>query len=83
MRILLQQPPAPGDAPRYLQLTLQPDLFGSWELLHESGVVGGRARLRCEVFTQAKPAQRAFEKTRDIHLQRGYQITYTSGVAPR
>jgi len=39
--------------------------------------------LRCEVFAQAEPAQRAFEKTRDIHLQRGYQITYTSGVAPR
>ncbi|MGE8209903.1 MAG: hypothetical protein ACN6RH_10315 [Stenotrophomonas rhizophila] len=82
MRVFLQHHPGGTEPARYLQLTLQPDLFGSWELLHESGVVGGRARLRCEVFAQAEPAQRAFEKTRDIHLQRGYQITYTSGVAP-
>ena len=41
MRILLQQRPVPGEAPRYLQLTLQPDLFGGWVLLRESGQIGG------------------------------------------
>lgn len=83
MRVFLQHHPGGTEPARYLQLTLQPDLFGCWELLCESGQVGGRAQLRREVFTQAEVAQRAFDKARDLQLQRGYQITYTSGVAPR
>ncbi|WP_312237604.1 WGR domain-containing protein [Stenotrophomonas sp.] len=83
MRVFLQQHPSATEPARYLQLTLQPDLFGGWELLRESGLVGGRAQLRRELFLQAEPAHRAFEKARDAQLQRGYQITYTSGVAPR
>ncbi|MCF7749160.1 WGR domain-containing protein [Bacillus subtilis subsp. subtilis] len=83
MRVFLQQHPGGAEPARYLQLTLQTDLFGRWELLRESGQVGGRAQLRREVFAQAEPAQRAFEKARDAQLQHGYQITYTSGVAPR
>ncbi len=74
MRILLQQPPAPGEAPRYLQLTLQPDLFGGWELLRESGRVGSRSQLRRELFLQADEARHAFEKARDAELHRGFQI---------
>ena len=46
MRLFLQQRPAAGESPRYVQLTLQPDLFGSWELLRESGQIGGRAQLK-------------------------------------
>ncbi|HCV95205.1 hypothetical protein D3C87_994320 [compost metagenome] len=83
MRVFLQQHPSGAEPARYLQLTLQPDLFGGWELLRESGLVGGRAQLRRELFLQAGQAQHAFEKARDAQLQRGYQITYTSGVAPR
>ena len=41
MRVFLQQRPDAGEAPRYVQLTLQPDLFGGWELLRETGQIGG------------------------------------------
>ena len=74
MRILLQQRPAAGEPPRYLQLNLQPDLFGGWELLRESGRVGSRSQLRRELFLQADEARHAFEKARDAELHRGFQI---------
>ena len=74
MRLFLQQPPAGEEAPRYLQLTLQPDLFGGWELLRESGQVGGRAQLRRELFAGPDEAQQAFAKARDAQLKRGFQI---------
>ena len=50
MRVLLQQRPDAGEAPRYVQLTLQPDLFGGWELLRETGQIGGRATLKREQY---------------------------------
>ena len=74
MRVFLQQRPDAGEAPRYVQLTLQPDLFGGWELLRESGRVGGRSQLRRELFLQADEARHAFEKARDAELHRGFQI---------
>ena len=84
MRILLQQPPAPGEAPRYLQLTLQPDLFGGWELLRESGQVGGKSQLRREQYLLQAEAVAAFEKARDGHVKRGYQVTFVRGAeAPK
>lgn len=83
MRVFLQQHPGGLEPARYLQLTLQPDLFGGWELLRESGLVGGRAQLRRELYLQAGQAHAAFEKARDAQLTRGYQITYTSGLPPR
>ncbi|HDS0925005.1 TPA: WGR domain-containing protein [Stenotrophomonas maltophilia] len=83
MRVFLQQPPGGTEPARYLQLTLQPDLFGGWELLRESGKIGGSAKLHRHLFPDAGQAQAAFEKARDTELKRGYQITYTSGVPPR
>ena len=81
MRILLQQPPAPGEAPRYLQLTLQPDLFGGWVLLRETGHIGGRSQLRRELFLDERQAATAFEKARDSQIKRGFQVTFISGHA--
>ncbi len=72
MRIFLQQSPPPGEAPRYLQLTLQPDLFGGWELLRESGQVGGRTQLRRDQYLLQAEATAAFEKARDTQLKRGF-----------
>ncbi|WP_372015528.1 WGR domain-containing protein [Pseudoxanthomonas sp. 10H] len=84
MRILLQQRPAPGEAPRYLQLTLQPDLFGGWELLRETGQVGGRSQLRREQYLLQAEATAAFEKARDGQLKRGFQVVFVSGAeAPK
>ncbi|MEE7547986.1 WGR domain-containing protein [Xanthomonas sp. Kuri4-1] len=84
MRVLLQQPPAGNEPPRYLQLTLQPDLFGGWELLRESGQIGGRTQLRRDQFLQQDDAHHAFEKARDAQLKRGFQVMPTHGAdAPR
>ena len=82
MRILLQQPPAPGEAPRYVQLTLQPDLVGGWELLRESGQIGGRSQLRREQYLLQDEALAAFEKARDAQLRRGFKMVFVSGAEP-
>lgn len=80
MRVFLQHDPVGSEPAYYLQLTLQQDLFGGWELLHESGQIRGRAKLRRQLFADAAEALTAFEKARDAELRRGYQITYTSGT---
>ena len=74
MRLFLQQRPAAGESPRYVQLTLQPDLFGGWELLRESGRVGARSQLRRELYLTADEARHAYDKARDAELHRGFQI---------
>ncbi|MCD7100032.1 WGR domain-containing protein [Stenotrophomonas sp. MMGLT7] len=82
MRILLQQPPVGSDPPRYVQLSLQPDLFGGWELLRETGHTGGRAQLRREQYLLQDEAVRAFEKARDTQLKRGFQVMFIQGATP-
>jgi len=82
MRVFLQQIPVGSEPPKYIQLSLQPDLFGNWELLRQTGTVGGRSQLRRERFASADEATAAFEKARDSQLQRGYQVTFVSGSAP-
>ena len=84
MRIFLQQPPAAGEAPRYLKLTLEKDLLGSWWLHRESGQVGGRAQVKREVYPSQTEDVAAFEAGRDAQLKRGFRITYSEGAeAPR
>jgi predicted DNA-binding WGR domain protein len=84
MRVFLQQRPSAGEAPRYVQLTLQPDLFGGWELLRETGQIGGRAQLKREQYLLQDEATSAFEKARDSHLKRGFQVTFVRGAeAPK
>lgn len=84
MRVLLQQRPDAGEAPRYVQLTLQPDLFGGWELLRETGQIGGRASLKREQYLLQDEANAAFEKARDTHLKRGFQLMFARGAdAPK
>ena len=62
MHVYLQHPDAGAQAPRFLRLSLQPDLFGGWELLRESGRVGSRSQLRRELFLHADEARHAFER---------------------
>ena len=84
MRLFLQQRPAAGESPRYVQLTLQPDLFGGWELLRETGQIGGRASLKREQYLLQDEANAAFEKARDSHLKRGFQLMFARGAdAPK
>lgn len=82
MRIFLQQPPSAGEAAKYVQLTLQPDLFGGWELLRESGQLGGRSQFKREQYLQQDQATHAFEKARDSHLKRGFRMTFVQGAEP-
>jgi len=84
MRVFLQQRPDAGEAPRYVQLTLQPDLFGGWELLRETGQIGGRTTLKREQYLLQDEANAAFEKARDSHLKRGFQLMFARGAdAPK
>ena len=79
MRVYLQQPPSGNESPRYVQLSLMPDLLGGWELLRETGQTGGRAQLRRELYLQQDEARHAFEKARDAQLKRGFQVVFASG----
>lgn len=81
MRAFLQQPAIGEEPPRYVQLILQPDLFGGWQLLRESGQIGGRAQLRREQLPGPDEARRAFEKARDSQLRRGFVLLPCEGDA--
>lgn len=74
MRLLLQQPPDRGDPPRFVHLTLQPDLLGGWTLLRETGQSGGRSTLRSEQFPDRASAISALERLRDRELRRGFML---------
>ncbi len=78
MHAHLQQPATGNEAPRFLRLSLQPDLFGGWELLRESGRVGARSQLRRELYLQEQDARQAFEKARDAELHRGLALVSSS-----
>ena len=84
MRLLLQQRPDGREAPRFVQLMLQPDLFGGWELVRETGQQGARSTLRREQFPDHASALAALEKARDGQLKKGFQLMFVQGSdAPR
>ena len=84
MRLLLQQKPLAGEAPKYVQLVLQQDLLGGWSLLRETGQTGGKAQLKREQFLDQDAALAAFEKARDAQLRRGFLVMFAQGAdAPR
>ena len=84
MRMLLQQRPDGREAPRFVQLQLQPDLLGGWTLLRESGQIGGRSTLKREQFPDQAAALIAFEHARDLQLKKGFQLMFAQGAeAPR
>ncbi len=80
MRLLLQQRPDGREPPRFVQLTLQPDLLGGWALLRESGQTGGKSTLRREQFLDHASALAALEHARDTQLKRGFQLMYAEGA---
>lgn len=84
MRLLLQQRPDGREAPRFVQLQLQPDLLGGWELLRETGQTGGRSTLRRTLFPDQASAVLALEKERDTQLKKGFQLMFAQGAdAPK
>ncbi|GAA4860702.1 WGR domain-containing protein [Luteimonas vadosa] len=84
MRLFLQQRPDDHEAPRFVQLMLQPDLLGAWTLLRETGVIGGRSQLRRQRFDDHASALAALEQARDQQLRQGFQLMFAHGAdAPR
>lgn len=84
MRLLLQQRPDGREAPRFVQLMLQPDLLGGWALVRETGQIGGRSTLRREQFMDRDSAFAALEKARDQQLKRGFHLMFAQGAeAPK
>lgn len=80
MRIYMQDQPAAGKAPHYVQLSLAQDLLGGWTLYRESGQHGGRITLRREQHLERDQALAAFEQARDRQLKRGFKIMITEGT---
>lgn len=83
MRLLLQQRPEGREAPRFVQLMLQPDLLGGWTLVRETGQIGGRSTVRREQFLDRDAAFQALEQARDTQLKRGFHLMFAEGAAPR
>ena len=83
MRLLLQQRPDGNEAPRFVQLMLQPDLLGGWTLVRESGLIGGRSQLRRDQFLDQPSALAAMEAARDLQLKRGFQLMFAQGALPQ
>jgi hypothetical protein len=72
-------------SPAFVQLQLQPDLLGGWDLLRETGQIGGEARSSANnTLNQARKALSALESARDAQLKRGFQLMFAQGAdAPR
>ena len=83
MRLLLQQRPEGREAPRFVQLMLQPDLLGGWTLVRETGQIGGKSTVRREQFLDQDAAIAALETARDAQLKRGFQLMFAEGVGAR
>lgn len=84
MRLFLQQRPAAGESPKFVQLVLQQDLLGGWTLMRETGQIGGKSQLRREQFLEREAAMAAFEKARDQQIKRGFQVMFAQGAgAPK
>jgi predicted DNA-binding WGR domain protein len=83
MRLLLQQRPEGREAPRFVQLMLQPDLLGGWTLVRETGQIGGKSTVRREQFLDQAEAFAALEHARDAQLKRGFQLMFAEGASPR
>jgi len=84
MRLYLQQRPTAGEAPKYVQLSLEQDLFGGWLLVRESGTTGARPTVKREQFLARESAIGAFESARDVQVKRGFHVMFAQGLdAPR
>ncbi|MGY1458949.1 MULTISPECIES: WGR domain-containing protein [unclassified Luteimonas] len=83
MRLLLQQRPDGHDAPRFVQLMLQPDLLGGWTLVRETGHIGGRSSVRREQYLDQASAVAALEQARDQQIRRGFQLMFAQGADAR
>lgn len=80
MHLFLRHAPGGDQAPRFVQLSLQPDLFGGWLLLRERGEIGGRTTLRRELHPDQPTALAALQAARDAQLKRGFEVVADLGA---
>ena len=73
MHLFLQQAPVGSAPPRFVRVSLQPELFGGWLLLRESGEVGGRTSLRREHHPDQPSAIAALDAIRAQQRKRGFE----------
>ncbi len=79
MRIYMQTPPLPDQAPRFYQICLERDLISGWILVKEWGQVGSAGRVKHEHYDDLDAAQQALQQTRDQQARRGYQVVFVQG----
>ena len=60
--------------------TIQPVLFDKPG--RHPGQIGGRSQLKREQYLLQEEATTAFEKARDAHVKRGFQVTFVRGAEP-
>ena len=65
--------------PKYIQLVLQQDLLGGWNLVSESGRQGGRGRIKQMHYETHEQAMDAMLDARDGHLQKGFRVVFLQG----
>ncbi|WP_183422211.1 hypothetical protein [Luteibacter sp. Sphag1AF] len=81
MRIYMQTvSDAVAEAPRYVQIVLEQDLLGGWTLYRETGVQGGKAALKRDIFLDHDAALAAFAKARDAQIKRGFKVMFSQGL---
>ena len=73
----MQQSATGPVAPRYVRMEVTADLIGSWELVRETGQIGGRCQVRREIFPNCELALEAFESARAGYAKRGYTVPGT------
>lgn len=83
MHLFMQQPASSPVPPRYIRLALEQDLLGSWELVRETGQIGGRSQVRREIFADCDQALDAFEKLRAYYAKRGYAVPESTKPTPK
>lgn len=80
MRIYMQLPSIEGKPPRFYQMLLQPDLLGGWSLVRESGIQGGKGRVKKEHFEEHDEAVEAFMNGRAAQASKGYRVVFMEGL---
>ena len=80
MRIYLQKPAAPDEAPRFCHLVLQEDLIGGWTVTREWGRQGSAGRVSRKHYESLEQAQEAMARIREQQLQQGFRVVFTQGA---
>ncbi len=78
----MQQSATGPVAPRYVRMEVTADLIGSWELVRETGQIGGRCQVRREIFPSCELALEAFEAARTSFAKRGYKAPEALQAGP-